>query len=111
MLKVLEARGLPQRLLKPMRTMYNGLRRCFRYRGTLGDWFKSYNGILQGDALAMIGLNSMVSVMLEARKRMRMEKANARSYADDISLVAVGKKEEVRSCIRRFNMVDGRQGK
>ena len=90
MLKVLEARGLPQKLLKPMRTMYEGLRRCFRYRGALGEWFKSYNGILQGDALSMIGLNSLVSVIIEATNQMRMERTTARSYADDISVVAIG---------------------
>ena len=105
MLRVLEARGLPQRLLKPMGAMYEGLRRCFRYRGTIGEWFKSYNGILQGDALAMIGLNSLASVILEATNKLGIKEATARSYADDISIVAVGKKEEVRASIRQFNMV------
>ena len=55
-LRILEERGIDGRISVPLRSMYDGLRRVFRLRGAVGDRFRSYNGIIQGDALSMVAV-------------------------------------------------------
>ena len=106
MLRVLQARGLHDRILVPLRAMYSDLRRVFKLGGTVGEWFKAYNGIIQGDALSMLALNSIVSCILETSGAHAAKGTAERSCADDISTVAVAQEPEaVRQEIRRFHSV------
>ena len=45
--------------------MYDGLERVFRLRGSCTAFWRASNGILQGCALSMIGLNAIVGVLPE----------------------------------------------
>ncbi|CAE7235511.1 unnamed protein product [Symbiodinium sp. CCMP2592] len=88
MLATMRRRGAAERLLRPLASMYDGLWRVFRLRGALGEWWRPDGGIIQGDALSMIALNSIVSCVLEASKVELGANVKPRSYADDISVVA-----------------------
>ena len=48
MLAVLQPRGMHPRIMTPLRAMYDGMQRVFRLHGTVGDWFRPYNGMIHG---------------------------------------------------------------
>ena len=103
--EAMRRRGCSERLLKPLHWMYDHLQRCFRLRGNCGEWWKSDNGLIQGDALSMIGLNCVVTVLLEYTRH-HIPQVVASSYADDISAVASSTtKEGLREAVRRFHRV------
>ena len=104
MLRVLRERGADERMVRPLESMYESLHRVFRLRGALGDWWRSYGGIIQGDALSMVALNSIVSCILEVSEATARASTKARSYADDISAVVAGdSKAEVANGLRHFH--------
>ena len=107
MLWTLEQRGLDARLVFPLRSLYQGLQRVFRLHGAVGQWWKAYNGIIQGDSLSMCALNSIVSCILEAETpTIPRVVSNKRSYADDLSLVAMGPSlQVVADTLRNFHSV------
>ena len=99
----MERTGASQRILKPLRYMCDNLQRLFRLRGSCGPWWSSFNGVLQGDALSMIGLNAAVTVLLEFA---RVPEVVASSYADDVSATAAGRDGGcLRDGVRRFHQV------
>ena len=101
----MERRGASPRILKPLRYMYANLQRLFRLRGSCGEWWSSSNGVLQGDALSMIGLNAVVTVLLEFARR-HVPEVVASSYADDVSATAAGRDGDcLRDGVRRFHQV------
>eukprot|EP00959_Pyramimonas_sp_CCMP1952_P187699 3924674-Pyramimonas_sp.AAC.1 len=105
-LQLLDRRGMHHWILGPLRGMCSGLRRVFQLKGSVGDWFQAHNGIVQGDALSMIALNSIVTCILEASGAHKKATTTDRSYADDISSVTVAPTAEgVREGIRGFHSV------
>lgn len=75
-------------------------------RGTLGEFWHSANGIIQGDALSMIALNSLVSVILEKQSHSATPGITARSYADGISAVMRrSDRGEVRRAVTEFHRI------
>eukprot|EP00663_Eupelagonemidae_sp_cell21sb_P003986 gene3986-4954_t len=74
--------GMEERILAPLRTMYNRLRRRFRVAGGLGEEFQATNGILQGCPLSVVALNALVAVWAKAVAD-RVPGVQACAYADD----------------------------
>ena len=107
MLATMEKRGVDPRISRSLRSLYNGLRRVFMLHGAAGSWWRSYNGIVQGDCLSMLALNSVVSCILEVRNTIPQSVSRiSRSYADDISAVARGSSSEaVNDALRGFHSV------
>ncbi|CAK0878634.1 unnamed protein product [Prorocentrum cordatum] len=67
---------------------------------------QAFNGIIQGDALSMIALNSIVSCILETSGTHAAAGITERSYADDISAVtAMETPEAAKEGVRRFHGV------
>ena len=94
------------RVLLPMKKLYDDMERVFKLGGVVGDWFWAYNGILQGDALSMIALNSTVSCILEAASAFSATGTRKRSYADDTNALTVADtREEDCEGIRGFHRV------
>ncbi|CAE7437407.1 unnamed protein product [Symbiodinium sp. CCMP2592] len=105
LLEAMRRRGCSERILAPLSWMYDHLQRCFRLRGNCGEWWRSDNGLIQGDALSMIGLNCVVTVLLEYT-RQHIPQVVASSYADDVSGVASSTSTEgLRDAVRRFHRV------
>ena len=102
-LATLQHRGMHPRILNGLRSLYQGLQRVFRLHGAMGPWWKSYNGLIQGDSLSMIALNSIVTCILEVPQTPSVRTTRrARSYADDLSCVVAARTynqaaEELRS--------------
>ena len=84
----LAARGMHHRIINPLRAMYSSLYRVFKLRGSCGPWWTANNGLLQGCPLSMIGLNAVVSSILEIAK-VQCPEVIARTYADDVSATCV----------------------
>jgi len=76
------AAGMPQRLVKPLRSLYARLTRRFRVGRGIGQEFKSTNGIIQGCPLSVILLNLLVNVWARAVKA-EVPAACPSGYADD----------------------------
>ena len=86
--EALQARGMSQRIIGPLRHVYANIHRVFKLRGECGNFWSSSNGLVQGCPLSMIGLNAIVGVILEISEQ-TCPHLVARSYADDISAIAV----------------------
>lgn len=86
--EALQARGMSQRIIGPLRHLYANIHRVFKLRGACGNFWTSSNGLVQGCPLSMIGLNAIVGVILELSEQ-TCPGLVARSYADDISAIAV----------------------
>ena len=84
----LVARGMHPRIVNPLKAIYGSLRRVFRLRGSCGPWWSANNGLLQGCPLSMIGLNAVVSCILEIAS-IQCPEVVARTYADDVSASCV----------------------
>jgi exonuclease III len=105
MLETLRARGASPRLLKPLGALYESMQRVFRLGGACGDWWRSYNGIIQGCPLSMIGLNAVVTVVLEVA-RSALQGVRPRTYADDLSAtVRAESAEGLREGVRAFHAI------
>eukprot|EP00973_Karenia_brevis_P085195 11825339-Karenia_brevis.AAC.1 len=74
--------GCPERLLRPLRSMYTRLRRRFCFAGGIGEEWIASNGILQGCPLSVILLNALVSVWAKAVEQ-EVSTAQCEAYADD----------------------------
>ena len=84
----LQARGMSQRIIGPLRHLYANMHRVFKLRGACGNYWTSSNGLVQGCPLSMIGLNAIIGVILEIADQTCPDLI-ARSYADDISAIAI----------------------
>ena len=84
----LSHRGMHNCILVPLQGLYKQLRRVFRLRGTVSPWWRSSNGLVQGCAISMIGLNSLVAVVLEVSAAC-CPTVIGRAYADDLSGTSV----------------------
>ena len=84
----LVARGMHPRIVNPLKAIYSSLHRVFRLRGSCGHWWFANNGLLQGCPLSMIGLNAVVSCILEIAS-IQCPEVVARTYADDVSASCV----------------------
>lgn len=99
----LQRRGCHWRIIRPLQHLYKHLHRVFRLRGSLSDWWDAANGLVQGCALSMVSLNSLVSVVLEANT-MHCPQVVGRTYADDISGTMVATStDDLLHQIRRFH--------
>ena len=76
-----QAAGLPESILRPLKSMYMNLTRHFRIGGMVGRGFVSTNGILQGCPLSIILLNLLMQVWASAVEN--ESGCKARCYADD----------------------------
>ena len=86
--------------------MYDGLWRAFKLHGALGNWWRARNGLVQGDAISMIALNSVVTSIVEVTKSLNKPNIHPRTYADDISAVVTGTSiEQVQGDLRVFHNI------
>ena len=105
MLLAMKHRGAHTNLLRAMRGMYDGLELVFRLRGSCTVFWRASNGILQGCASSMIGLDAIVGVLPEIAESVVPE-VTARTYADDASGVAkASMRQQLQNSIRRFHML------
>lgn len=88
----LRQRGAPERLLRAMNGIYRQLHRVYRYQGSFSSWWTSSNGIIQGCSLSLLGLNSLISCILE-RENTRPNPCSGFAYADDCTAVATATNE------------------
>ena len=89
----------------PLRGLYQKLPRVYRLRGSISDWWKAANGLVQGCALSMIGLNSLVAVVLEVGSKCCPEVVG-RAYADDLSATMVTTSaDRLLNGLRHFNRI------
>ena len=104
--RALEVRGMDNRIINPLKSMYDSLHRVFRLRGSCGPWWIAKNGLLQGCPLSMIASNSVVSTVLEVAQ-VKCPEVIGRTYADDISAtcIAPSTDELVRSISNFFRIV------
>eukprot|EP01064_Diplonema_japonicum_P028490 TRINITY_DN437_c0_g1_i3.p1 TRINITY_DN437_c0_g1~~TRINITY_DN437_c0_g1_i3.p1 ORF type:complete len:1363 (+),score=232.88 TRINITY_DN437_c0_g1_i3:2601-6689(+) len=79
--------GLHQRILTPLKAMYAGLKRRFRFPTGVGSEFHVTNGILQGCPISVILVNALVSVMVKCVIA-EVPGSRSLSYADDAYLLA-----------------------
>lgn len=106
MLQAMQLRGCHPRILAVLGSLYKGLQRVFKLHGALGQWWRAYNGLVQGDALSMVALNSVVTCIVEATKALNTDNIRPRTYADDISAVVLGpSKQDVLNDLRRFHNI------
>ena len=66
MLTLLTKLGMHPLLLRPIRVIYVGLRRRFRFAGAVGKRFRSTQGILQGCPLSVAALSAVLSIWSRA---------------------------------------------
>ena len=86
---VAEETGLHERLLRGMRSVYDGMRRRFKTGQGLGADWAATNGILQGCPLSVVALNLLVALWANAVAEEAPE-AVARAFADDTGARAKG---------------------
>ena len=53
---------MDQGTLRTLAAMYRQLRRAFRLAGSLGEWWRATNGILQGCTLNVVLVNLLTSI-------------------------------------------------
>ena len=87
MIASLRHRGAPANLLQALTGVYKQLHRVFRYQGSYSSWWTSANGIIQGCSLSLLGLNSLISCILERAQHVQHPCASF-AYADDCTAVA-----------------------
>ncbi|KAJ9439057.1 Retrovirus-related Pol polyprotein from type-2 retrotransposable element R2DM, partial [Diplonema papillatum] len=85
-LDLVEALGLHERVLAPLRHVYKYLRRRFRYPLGVGDEFKVTNGILQGCPISVVLINALLSVLSKAL--VSRARVSPKSFADDLYLLS-----------------------
>ena len=61
-LRVARELGVDQGTLRALAAMYRQLRRAFRLAGSLGEWWRATNGILQGCPLSLVLTNLLTSI-------------------------------------------------
>ena len=54
--------GMDRVTLRALAAMYRQLRRAFRLAGSLGEWWRATNGILQGCPLSVVLINLLTSI-------------------------------------------------
>lgn len=79
---------MSQRIIGPLRHFYANIHRVFKLKGACQNFWTSSNGLVQGCPLSMIGLNAIFGVILELAEQTCPDLV-ARSYADEISAIAV----------------------
>ena len=77
--------GISDRILKPIRHVYDNLTRRFKFASGVGKPFKTTNGILQGCPLSVVLFNALCSILSKAIEQESVVKPE--SYADDLTLV------------------------
>eukprot|EP01064_Diplonema_japonicum_P020023 TRINITY_DN2902_c0_g1_i4.p1 TRINITY_DN2902_c0_g1~~TRINITY_DN2902_c0_g1_i4.p1 ORF type:complete len:858 (+),score=179.89 TRINITY_DN2902_c0_g1_i4:1265-3838(+) len=87
-LKLLETMGMSERVLRPLRAVYGGLRRRFKYALGVGRAFETTNGVLQGCPLSVVLINTLISVWARAIEGEHPGVLTP-SYADDGYLVSL----------------------
>ena len=87
LLRLASETGLHTNILRPLKSMYQRLRRRFRVAGSVGKEFQATNGILQGCPLSVILLNALISIWAKA---VQAEAAGAEpsAYIDDTNVIA-----------------------
>ncbi|KAJ9451045.1 Retrovirus-related Pol polyprotein from type-2 retrotransposable element R2DM [Diplonema papillatum] len=85
-LDLVEALGLHERVLAPLRHVYKYLRRRFKYPLGVGDEFKVTNGILQGCPISVVLINALLSVLSKAL--VSRARVSPKSFADDLYLLS-----------------------
>ena len=93
-LDVFQQRGADPRLVQTLRSFYKGHTKLFRLEGHHSQSFRPSCGIIQGCPLSMLLLTSLVTAWLE-HIQVKIPVAISRSYADDMSAVAVGNSKPV----------------
>ena len=93
MLAVMKKRGASPLLLNALHGVYYQLNRCYRIQGSFSALWSSSNGIIQGCSLSLLGLNSLISCILEKADSIPVC-LTGRAYADDISGVGSSKSKE-----------------
>ena len=105
-IETMRIRGCHRYVLRSVQGLYKELQRVFRLHGAVGSWWKSYNGLVQGDPISMVMLNSLVTCVVEVSQHLRVRHQTVRSYADDLSAVVRGQsQEEVRDKLRTIHSV------
>ena len=105
-LECMRLRGCQPHILSALHGLYNGLHRVFRLHGVVGNWWYSYNGLVQGDLISMVILNSLVTCVVEASARLPYPALRTSTYADDISAVIRGETlQEVKNGLRAVHAV------
>ena len=105
-METMKIRGCHPRILRAVQGLYTDLRRVFRLNGAAGQWWTSSNGLVQGDPISMVMLNSLVTCVIESTNRIPVEGLTVRSYADDLSSVVVGRSpEEAKNKLRSVHAV------
>ena len=61
-LRVAREPGMDRGMLRALATMYRQLRRAFRLAGSLGEWWRATNSILQGCPLGVVLINLLTSI-------------------------------------------------
>ncbi|CAK9030649.1 unnamed protein product, partial [Durusdinium trenchii] len=105
-LEIMRRRGCRPRILSALHGLYNGLHRVFRLPSPVGNWRCSYNGLVQGDPISMVILNSLVACVVEASARLPHPALRISTYADDLSAVIRGETlQEVKNGLRAVRAV------
>ena len=105
-LEIMRRRGCRPRILSALHGLYNGLHRVFRLPSPVGNWWCSYNGLVQGDPISMVILNSLVACVVEASARLPHPALRISTYADDLSAVIRGETlQEVKNGLRAVRAV------
>jgi len=88
LLRTAEECGLDPRVLRPLRAMYSGLTRRYRYDRAVGEPHRATNGLLQGCPLSPLLLNALIAVWTRAVET--EAGAEVLSYADDTNIIGSG---------------------
>ena len=108
LLSLVEAMGISDRILKPIRDVYDNLTRRFKFASGVGKPFKTTNGILQGCPLSVVLFNALCSILSKAIEQESGIKPE--SYADDLTLV--GAREDLQKgvdIVAEYCTVTGQQ--
>ena len=96
---------MSERVVRPLQAMYKQLIRAFQLQGNIGEFFTTYGGLLQGCALSMIALNSLISCWIETIRK-EVPGAIPRAYADDIcGTVSAKSKKRLREQVQKVHAV------
>ncbi|CAE8600524.1 unnamed protein product, partial [Polarella glacialis] len=110
LLRLVTELGMDSRICAPVRTMYSNLRRRFRINGSVGDEFRTTNGILQGCPLSVLFLNALVAIWCKAIDK-EVPLASPSAFADDTGVTASSRKEvqQAVSITEEFAELTGQQ--
>ena len=82
----LKYHGCDPNLTILLQGLYTNMKRCFRYAGCVGPFWRATNGLLQGDPLSVVILNCVLCPLL--RQLASIPDLTVYAFADDLAIVS-----------------------